>query len=103
MERRVLLAIFLCFLVLYAWQALFVKPAPKRPAVAANGAPSSPPPVLAGSKAPEPGLTPSSTVVSGAAPVLGSGEERDYPLENCKIIAVLTNRGGRLKCWKLKG
>src|SRR5262245_23470314 len=29
MERRVLLAIFLAFLVLYVWQALFVKPVPK--------------------------------------------------------------------------
>jgi hypothetical protein len=29
MERRVLLAIFLAFLVLYTWQALFVKPVPK--------------------------------------------------------------------------
>ena len=29
MERRVLLAIFLAFLVLYVWQAVFVKPVPK--------------------------------------------------------------------------
>ena len=29
MERRVLLAIFLAFIVLYTWQALFVKPVPK--------------------------------------------------------------------------
>ena len=29
MEKRVLLAIFLAFLVLYAWQAVFVKPIPK--------------------------------------------------------------------------
>ena len=37
MERRVLLAIFLSFLVLYVWQALFVKPVPK-PAAGAGGA-----------------------------------------------------------------
>ena len=30
MERRVLLAIFLAFAVLYVWQAVFVKPQPKR-------------------------------------------------------------------------
>src|SRR5450830_733994 len=29
MEKRVLLAIFLAFLVLYVWQAVFVKPIPK--------------------------------------------------------------------------
>ncbi len=29
MERRVLLAIFLCFLTLYLWQAVMVKPVPK--------------------------------------------------------------------------
>ena len=31
MERRVLIAIFLSFLVLYGYQALFVKPVPKPP------------------------------------------------------------------------
>ena len=29
MERRVLFAIFLCFIVLYIWQGFVVKPVPK--------------------------------------------------------------------------
>ena len=42
MERRVLLAIFLAFIVLYTWQALFVKPVPKA-APRRHGATSSAP------------------------------------------------------------
>ena len=33
MERRVLFAIFLCFLVLYLWQTLVVKPVPQPEAI----------------------------------------------------------------------
>ena len=36
MEKRVLLAIFLAFLVLYVWQAVFVKPIPKGTPGSAN-------------------------------------------------------------------
>src|SRR5947207_2989983 len=39
MERRVLVAIFLSFIVLYAYQAFIVKPAPKPPQTA--GAPQA--------------------------------------------------------------
>ena len=38
MERRVLVAIFLSFIVIYAWQAFFVKPVPKPAAVATSSA-----------------------------------------------------------------
>ena len=41
MERRVLVAIFLSFIVLYAYQALFVKPVPKPES--AGAAPSGSP------------------------------------------------------------
>ena len=52
MERRVLLAIFLCFLSLYLWQAVMVKPVPKpgprrrtrRPPVRRPRLPQAPPP-----------------------------------------------------------
>src|SRR5439155_16087123 len=36
------------------------------------------------------------------APVIGSGEERDVRVENARVIAVFTNRGARLKSWRLK-
>ena len=112
MERRVLLAIFLAFLVLYAWQALFVKPTPKPPVGANARAPaattqtpatpnapssaSSPPPPAAAE-----GATSTTAAVSATA-LVGDAEEREVRIETRDIIAVFTNRGARLKSWKLK-
>jgi YidC/Oxa1 family membrane protein insertase len=109
MERRVLLAIFLAFIVLYGWQALFVKPVPK-PAPKAPGATSSaatggatPAPAAPTTAAPavaatvRPAVTPST-----AAPVVGETAERDVRVETRDVIAVFTNRGARLKSWRLK-
>jgi YidC/Oxa1 family membrane protein insertase len=110
MERRVLLAIFLAFIVLYVWQALFVKPVPKP----APGAPGT-----AASTANGRGATPvgpattsassavAATVPPGAAPptstaVVSEPAERDVRVETRDLIAVLTNRGARLKSWRLK-
>jgi YidC/Oxa1 family membrane protein insertase len=108
MERRVLLAIFLCFLVLYAWQALFVKPVAKPPAGAATVANSSP--VDAGRDATAaPGSA--SSAASGAKPaqplpdvttLVADPAERESRVETDQVIAVFTNRGGRLKSWRLK-
>ena len=105
MERRVLLAIFLCFLVLYVWQALFVKPVPRRPASstassspapAATTSPSEISPAASGAVSEPPAPT------ATATPVLGATAEQDYQVENRHVVAVFTNRGARLKSWKLK-
>jgi YidC/Oxa1 family membrane protein insertase len=120
MERRVLLAIFLSFVVLYAYQALFVRTAPK-PATATStpsasgGAPAANAPAASGTPAtaaPAAGVTaPGAPVVSGTlaatpAPdttaVIGDTEERDIRVETPHVVAVFTNRGGRLKSWRLK-
>jgi YidC/Oxa1 family membrane protein insertase len=116
MERRVLLAIFLAFLVLYAWQALFVKPVPK-PGTA-NGAspqtqasqqstaPANPTATTAGSSAPAPSTAASASESAPQAPavaaVVGDTAEREFRVETLDVIAVFTNRGGRLKSWRLK-
>src|SRR5258705_2812459 len=117
MERRVLLAIFLAFLVLYAWQALFVKPVPK-PAGAPAAAPSptgirtpgktgaqrpSPAaPVSAPNAPPEKSATGSAPAPPAAAPVVADTVEHDVLVETRDVIAVFTNRGARLKSWRLK-
>jgi YidC/Oxa1 family membrane protein insertase len=114
MERRVLLAIFLAFLVLYTWQALFVKPTPKPPATPAATA-------SAGARGPAPADATESAVAAGtatpaasaeaatpppadtaAAPLVGETAERDVRVETGEVIAVFTNRGARLKSWRLK-
>lgn len=111
MERRVLFAIFLCFLVLYLWQALIVKPVPKP----AAGTPLPPPagaPQVSGAAAPSPtssaGAQPTPEAPSAvpiapaAATLVGGAAERDIRVETGTVIAVFTNRGARLKSWKLK-
>src|SRR5215471_17037408 len=99
MERRVLLAIFLSFLVLYVYQALVVKPVPK-PVVAngpeaAGGAAAAVPPPDATPK-PSPG-TPAETAPSAkpaaGQPLVADTGEREVRVETNDIIAVFTNRG----------
>src|SRR3954468_1936163 len=107
MERRVLLAIFLAFIVLYAWQALFVKPVPK--GLPAATAPSSSP-ALAGSAAPAGGTaSPAATPAELARPaaplaaaLVSETVEREVRVETRDVIAVFTNKGARLKSWRLK-
>jgi YidC/Oxa1 family membrane protein insertase len=101
MERRVLIAIFLSFIVLYAYQAFFVKPAPKPGAAGtqtqaakneSSGATTSPAPVA---------VTPAPAVPT-AAPLVADSQEHDIVVETRDVIAVITNRGARLKSWRLK-
>ncbi len=110
MERRVLISIFLSFLVIYAWQALFVKPLPK-PAVGATDIPKPGSDhvstVAAGAVTAE--ATPRPEKASIAAPTpaaattIGETSEHDIAVKTHDVLAVFTNRGARLKSWRLKG
>jgi YidC/Oxa1 family membrane protein insertase len=113
MERRVLLAIFLAFLVLYVWQAVFVKPVPKSlpEGNAATDAATVAGAGAARGGAPQPGESASSAAilkpmpsapVAVAAPLVAENSERDVRVETRDVIAVFTNRGARLKSWRLK-
>src|SRR5262249_8105297 len=128
MERRVLLAIFLSFLGLYAYQALVVKPkpadalangtmasnatpmsapTPTNPLVATN--PSVPTNPASGSN-PPPATNPQSPIPnhlggvaeSSTEPVVSARSEQEVLVETADVIAVFTNRGARLKSYKLK-
>jgi YidC/Oxa1 family membrane protein insertase len=132
MEKRVLLAIFLSFLVLYLYQALVVKPVPKtaggsgaaaaqtRTGGPAAGLPPAAAPGQAASAAAKPSATgpamPSAATAQNAgkgapspaaggpvpATLVGEAAERDVRIETRDVIAVFTNRGARLKSWRLK-
>ena len=106
MERRVLLAIFLSFLVLYIYQALVVKPVPKPPNGAATTAPSLPeadrPSTSSSPAAPRPDENAASPAAPSAPPLVADANERDIHVETRDVIAVFTNRGARLKSWRLK-
>src|SRR4249919_2233242 len=108
MERRVLLAIFLAFIVLYTWQALFVKPVPKPAegsATTTTAATTGPAGIApAGTTAEDPGtVTPvAKTSTPLAAALVADTAEREVRVETRDVIAVFTNKGARLKSWRLK-
>ena len=109
MEKRVLIAIFLCFLSLYLWQAFVVKPVAKP----GTATPTTTTPATAAVTVPPANVTPSPLSsaaaaavppppVAGERPLVSDTQERDVRVETRDVIAVFTNRGARLKSWRLK-
>jgi len=99
MERRVLIAISLSFLVLFAFQALFVPPQVP-PGNASPVAPATPPPAVI-----SPGNITTAAPILPAAPappVVGDVDEREITVDTQKVRVVFTNRGGRIRHWILK-
>lgn len=91
MERRVLIAILLSFVVVFGYQLWLGPPQPKTgESAVAQGAPTADSPAS---------QTPA---VPASAALVGESAERDVTLETPTVAAVFTNRGGRLKSWKLK-
>jgi len=106
MERRVLLAIFLSFLVLYIYQALVVKPVPKpaiTPAPQTAAGTATTPAAADSATSPAPSVPPpAAPAIPAAQPLVADAEERDIRVETRDVIADFTNRGARLKSWRLK-
>jgi YidC/Oxa1 family membrane protein insertase len=107
MEKRVIIAVVLSFLVLYAYQAMFAPPPPKPKAVqseAARGAAAT-----AAGQSSAPGASPAGAAASpAAAPVqaaieVADTEARDVVIETDALHAVFTNRGAALTSWRLNG
>lgn len=96
MERRVLLAISLSFLVLFLYQTYVVPPpAPESaPQASASGAP------VAAPAAPAAATAVAST--PGVSVTTGDSDEREIVVETSTVRAVFTNRGARLTHWVLK-
>ena len=115
MERRVLVAVFLSFLVLYGYQTFVLPPAPapeaqQEPASAAaplGGAQVSPPSTTQSAPTNEPIPSGEATPVpaseaTDAAVVIGDESEREIVVETGTVEATLSNRGGRILHWRLK-
>jgi YidC/Oxa1 family membrane protein insertase len=97
MERRVLIAVLLSFLVLYGYQALFPPPAPPKPAQTSK--------VATAPKESGPTQSNPVTSVQGVQPPAGaapSAPAREIDVDNADVHAVFTSRGAVLKSWKLK-
>ena len=106
MERRVLIAVFLSFLVLYAYQTFFVPPAqPQQPRAAQPAA--APAPAPASTPATPASVAPAATPASpepAAAPAAVTTEagERRILVDTATVEATFTNQGGRVISWRLK-
>jgi YidC/Oxa1 family membrane protein insertase len=103
MERRAALAIGLSLLILYLYQAFVLKPgAPVPPAQ--TTAPASAP-AATSQEATSSSAGQASAPVEAARPtaVVSESAERRIVVDNGKVEAVFSNRGGRLLSWRLKG
>ncbi len=110
MEKRVLIAVILSFIVLYAYQAMFPPPKPSPPGGPNTPKTSTVAPSTATSTVPPAATTAGSTqqtaeapqVSPAAAAIVADSAERDITVENSSVSAVFTTRGGALKSWRLK-
>ena len=113
MERRVLIAVFLSFLVLYAYQALLVPPPPPpdqadpsaEGQASALAAPTTPPatapaPAPATDDAADPGAL--AEVAPPAAATVTEAAPREIVVDMGVVEAVFSNQGARLTNWRLR-
>ena len=114
--KRVLLATLLSFVVLLAYQSLFLKPVRKAPqgkaATSQGGSASSDQPPANPDSGPqaeapaEAGRTPSASAAPAAAPeaeaLVADTQEREVVVETPDVRAVFSTRGAELKSWVLK-
>jgi YidC/Oxa1 family membrane protein insertase len=114
MEKRVLIAVVLSFIVLYGYQALFPPPKPQtRPSGTATAPSTTPAPAAT----PAGGAAPSSTAAQPApsrssvtaaeapnapAALVADTADREVVVENNAVRAVFGSRGAVLKSWRLK-
>ena len=112
MERRVLVAVFLSFLVLYAYQALLIPPPPAPHLQSPTDAQEVNPNRQLTPQADDqllpitsPALSPGRLAAIPPAdpdPVVGDTQARDIVVESAAFRAVFSNRGAVLVSWALK-
>jgi YidC/Oxa1 family membrane protein insertase len=110
MEKRVLLAVVLSFVVLYGYQALFPPPVTPTPETSPTAA--SPPADAGQSEAPAvaaPGQPPAAAAVPAetpdvleAAALVADAAARDIVVDSPQVRAVFSSRGATLTSWVLK-
>src|SRR5688500_580811 len=106
MERRVLLAITLSFLVLFLFQRFVMPPPPASApgassATGATSAPASPAAAGAPGAASAP-VAPVAPVTPAIAATVSEANAREIVVETTKVRAVFSNRGATLVHWILK-
>lgn len=103
MEKRVLIAVLLSFLVLWAYTAIVPHPKPPitRPGAAAASAPGE---AAAGGQAagPDEPVAPVTPLAPTAAATVSDTTEHSIVIDTKLVRAVFSNRGGVLRSWTLK-
>jgi YidC/Oxa1 family membrane protein insertase len=100
MEKRVLLAIFLSFLVLVVYQSLV--PPPPEPQTTATRPPAQAPSAAAPTTQPQPPPAVAAPPPAFAQPVVAGEAESDVVVETSAVTATFSTRGAALKSWRLK-
>src|SRR5687768_17543984 len=98
MERRVLIAVLLSFLVLYGYQAMFPPPPEPTPAQTTSKAATAPKAAAPAPANPTPSVQ-GAPVAEAETPAVPAQE---IEVDNADVHAVFTTRGAVLKSWKLK-
>jgi YidC/Oxa1 family membrane protein insertase len=102
MEKRVFLAIFLCFVVLVIYQAYFVPPPPPRRPPETPAPQVVAPDVDQTTRPADPAVAPTEAAPPSARPLVADAAVRDIVVDTDLVRAVFTSAGGTLKSWKLK-
>jgi YidC/Oxa1 family membrane protein insertase len=106
MEKRLIVAIVLSFLVLMGYQLLIVKPKQKAEMQAVTAAERAAPPQAQKSSPAPPAESETKPAVQAAAPqnlaAVGASAEEEIVVETSLYRAVWSNRGAVLKSWTLK-
>jgi YidC/Oxa1 family membrane protein insertase len=102
MERRVLLAVILSFLVLYGYQALFPPPPDPTTQQQQQKQPQSSKTATAPNAAAPAQSNPAPSIQPPAEATAPSAPAQDVVVENADVHGVFTSRGGVLKSWRLK-
>lgn len=96
MERRVLIAVLLSFVVLYGYQAMF--PVPPDP----NQRPAEGSKVATAPNASAPAPANPTPAVQAVPEPAAAAAAREIVVENAEVRAVFTTRGAAVKSWQLK-
>ena len=104
MEKRVFLAIFLCFVVLAVYQLVFPqarRPQPSTSTTTSIGSPVNEAPVAASSPSAAEAASPT-TAPPAAAPLVADAMAREIVVETADVRAVFSTVGAALTSWQLK-
>ncbi|RFT16811.1 MAG: Inner membrane protein translocase component YidC, long form [Candidatus Saccharicenans subterraneus] len=103
MEKRLILAIFLSFLILFLYQLLFIKPnKPAQPVPQQTAAVEKEAPGQVPEKPGEMSSAPVTPEASAPAEVVAAEQEETITVDTPLYEATWSNRGAVLKSWKLK-